>query len=108
MASTDHSVVFDRSRIKGVSRAALAGPNAGPTNSMALSNATSAVSGEGVFAHADMFDPTGHFRISFDPNQNNRLTDRGGFDAFDPATNFGVDDMLPFDWDQFINEEGMF
>ncbi|KAI7496777.1 hypothetical protein KC367_g6432 [Hortaea werneckii] len=91
-----------------VMQAAMAGPNAGLTNSMALSNATSAVSGEGVFAHADMFDPTGHFQISFDPNQNNGLTDRGGFDAFDPATNFGVDDMLPFDWDQFINEEGMF
>ncbi|KAI6793982.1 hypothetical protein KC360_g5501 [Hortaea werneckii] len=106
--TTELWLVFDRSRIKGVSRAALAGPNGGPTNSMALSNATSAVSGEGVFAHADMFDPTGHFQISFDPNQSNGLTDRGGFDAFDPATNFGVDDMLPFDWDQFINEEGMF
>ncbi|KAI6843472.1 hypothetical protein KC340_g8527 [Hortaea werneckii] len=88
-------------------QAALAGPNIGPASSMALSNATSAVSGEGAFPHADMFDPTGHFQISFDPNQSNGLADGGVYDAFNPATNFSVDDMLPFDWDQFINEERM-
>ncbi|KAI6850559.1 hypothetical protein KC327_g648 [Hortaea werneckii] len=88
-------------------QAAMAGPHVGPTNSVALSNATSAVSGDSVFHHANMFDPTGHFQVSFDPNQSNDLADSGVFDAFDPATNLGVDDMLPFDWDEFINEERM-
>ncbi|GAB1727144.1 hypothetical protein NU195Hw_g8060t1 [Hortaea werneckii] len=91
-----------------MSRAALAGRYCGPDIFMALSNATSAVSGDGAFHHANMFDPTGHFQVSFDPNQSNELADNGVFDAFDPATNLGVDDMLPFDWDEFINEERMF
>ncbi|KAI7236646.1 hypothetical protein KC330_g3633 [Hortaea werneckii] len=76
-------------------------------SSMALSEATPAMSGEGTLPHANMFDPTGHFQVSFDPNQSNGLADGGVCDAFNPATNFSVDDMLPFDWDQFINEERM-
>lgn len=39
---------------------------------MALSNATSAVSGEGACPHANMFEPTGQLRIGFDPNQSRR------------------------------------
>ncbi|KAI7282577.1 hypothetical protein KC345_g3442 [Hortaea werneckii] len=85
----------------------MAGRYVGPDIFMALSNATSAVSSDSAFHHANMFDPTGHFQISFDPDQSNNLADSGVFDACDPATKLGIDDMLPFDWDEFINEERM-
>ena len=79
-----------------------------PVASDNLTAATTAVTNAGSYPYNNLFDPTTHFDISFNPNAETAgLEDGGLYDAFDPSANMSIDDMLAVDWTQFVNDDGM-
>ncbi|KAK3113087.1 hypothetical protein LTR53_009961 [Teratosphaeriaceae sp. CCFEE 6253] len=82
------------------------GTNAPPATNV-LTAATVAITNASSYPYTNLFDPTSQFNVSFNPNAAAPgLEDGGLYDAFDPAANMSVDDMLALDWTQFVNDDG--